>query len=354
MNYELMFQLAMALRSKRGNNTNNTELFKVGKKEVKLNRYQQEDALNKSIQAFMHAPGQVVAKDKAIQAFAGSSDLPILTKDVFNVTNEVPNWDLLWQNSFKGIKLTQGELSWEICTVDTGITFKLIPEGGKIEYADLKGEKAIVDVEKYGAGLGITWETINARKLYKFVQQMESARAALYTLWGGIHYGLLATAGATNPIAWQGAATNATLNRDIETLNKGASDLGEDNKDSGYGDTANVRLLCYASPKLRPRLNQALRVTSAERAVAGGGNTDLALGQVVDANIDPLYTYTSEITANKALLVLPGHKIQNAVYLNELGLPREEIESLNQLRTYWTAFGAVIGDADQVYELSFS
>jgi hypothetical protein len=40
--------------------------------------------------------------------------------------------------------------------------------------------------------------------------------------------------------------------------------------------------------------------------------------------------------------------------MRELGLSKQEIESLNELRTYWTAFGAVVADKDQVYELAFA
>ena len=77
-------------------------------------------------------------------------------------------------------------------------------------------------------------------------------------------------------------------------------------------------------------------------------------GQIVTGNIKPIFTYNSAILANKGILVLPGRKIQNSVYLNELGFSRQEMESLNELRTYWTAFGAIIADTDQVFELSFT
>ena len=78
--------------------------------------------LHKTIQAFFQGVGSVDKNDKnkIIQAFSGSSDLPTLTKDVFNVTMAVNVFDSLWQNSFKGVPLMKGQLSWEIADVNTG------------------------------------------------------------------------------------------------------------------------------------------------------------------------------------------------------------------------------------------
>lgn len=350
MNMELMFDLARSIREIRAEGDMTARrAFKLGAgKEVMLGVLDQEKALQKSIQAFMHAPVAGSAT-RPIQAFAGSSDLPEMTKDVFNVNMQTPNFDLLWAECFRGVNLMKGQLSWEIATVDTGIAFKLIPEGAKVEYADIAGDKVTVSIQKYGAGLGVTWETVEGRKLYKFVQVMEDARAKLYQLWADIHYGLIAAAGVTNQIAWQGVGTDRTIDRDIATINKGCADLGEGVKDSGYGDTANARFLLYVSPRLRGRMTAAMAATSALMAGSGAG-----AGTVVDFNVDVKTSWNAAVPSNKGLLVLPGNKIQNSVYLREMGLSRMEQESLNELRTYWTAFGAVVADTDQVYELAFA
>jgi hypothetical protein len=337
MNANLFFDLANAVRNEEGAKIN-------GKT---LSTKQVENAFSKCIQAFFHAPC-VKDGDRKIQAFGSSSDLAVVAKDIFNVTTEVTNYDLLWQEAFRSISLNKGQLSWEIHTAAVGTAFLEIPEGGKIKYEGLSSSKQTVSIKKYGAGLGITWETMEGRKVYRFIEQMEDARSKLYNLWADVHYGLLATAGATNTVAYQGAATDSVLDRDIQTLNKGYEDISNDNKDSGYGDTANARYVLYTAPTLRSRINRALRATSAEVASLGGR------GQVVDANIDPRYTWNSSITANKALMVLPGKKAQNAVYLQNMMLEKTEQESLNKLKAYWTAFGAAIGDNDQVYELSFA
>lgn len=314
-----------------------------------LNPEQQTKVVTKAVQAFMHKTGRKDG-EKLIQAFTGSSDLPVLTKDVFNVVNQVPNYDLAWQEAYKGISLRKGQLSWEIGTVETGAAFKLIPEGGKVQFNRFTGEKVTIGIEKYAMGMGISWETVEGRKLYQFIDQMEQTRAKLYDLWAEIHYGLLATAGATNQIAYQLTATESILERDIATINKGYEDLGEATKDKGYGDTANAPMLLYTSPKLKARVMQALRAASPDMVRSGRAKS----GQVVEYNVAPRFTWNSNIPASKGLLVLPGNKIQNSVYLRELSLSKQDMESLTELRSYWTAFGATVADTDQVYELAFS
>ena len=338
MDYDKLFELAYGY-------ANGTSV-KVGKHV--LNPSQAQNAFYKSVQAFFRAPGQKVDNDRIIQAFSTSSDFAAVTKDIFNVTTEVTNYDILWQDAFRSIGLKKGQLSWEIHTATDGITFNEIPEGGKIEYLGMNSSKTTVSVKKYGAGLGVTWETIEGRKVYLFIEQMETARSAYYNKLGAIHYGLLATAGATNAVTYQGSSGDSVLDRDIQTLNKGYEEISDDNKDSGYGDTVNARYILYSAPTLRSRINRALRATSAEVANLGGR------GQVVDANIDPKYTWSSQITANTALLVLPGKKIQNAEYMGMTSFEKMDQDSLNKFKAYWTAFGAAIGDNDQVYQLSFA
>ncbi len=305
----------------------------------------QEATVTASLQAFVHQVASGSA-DHAIQAFSGSTDLPELTKDVFNVTLATPNFDLGWQEAFKGVSLRKGELSWEIATMNDPAEFELTPEGAKCYMGSVSGDKVSAGIKKYSKGLELTWEIMEGRKLSAFIEKLEGTRAKLYGLWATIHYGLLAVAAANNQVAW--VAGSSTIERDIATLNSGAGSLTEGVKDSGYGDTANAQLLLYVSPKLKGRMKAALAVSL--NALASG--TKNAIN--VDWPIKVIYTYNSQIPVNKGVLVLPKNKIQNAVYLQELVLKNKNYESLSESRTYWTAFGAIVADNSQCYELAFA
>jgi hypothetical protein len=323
---------------------------------LKLNKQQQINVVKQAIQAFMQSSGKYDREqDVVIQAFSGSADLPQLTKDVFNVTHAVPEFDTWWQESFQGVRLMQGQLQWEIADVETGMTVELVPEGGKCKIYSVSGSVVDAKIDKYGMGVGVTWEMIEGRKLYQFINLMNEVRAKLNGNWADTHYTLLQAAATLTAISWSGAATDPIIDRDIATINEGYQTIGEAVKDKGYGDVANVMMLLYASPNLKARIMQALRATRAE--IIGGrrdGAATSTAGQVVEYNVQPRFTYNSAITADTALLILPGHKIQNAVYLRELGLQERDIETLSEIRTYWTAYGAIVADTDQCVELEFS
>lgn len=347
---EKMFDLVVHMQE------NAKEDYKFNeKKGITLNYKQQATVLQKSIQAFMQSVAVMDENKKIIQAFSGSSDLPQLTKDVFNVTQIVPIFDTFWQESFKGIRLKKGQLSWEIADVQAGITFEIIPEGGKVKIYSVSGTKEPVSIEKYGAGIGTTWEMIEGRKLYKFIDLMTQARAALNDLWANIHYGLLANAALSAPITFQGVGTDTILERDIATINKGYETIGSATKAKGYGDTANSKMILYASPNLKARLMQAFRATSADiiRGRRDGVVAASVAGQVIEYAVLPRFTWNSNIPANKAVLILPGNKIQNSMYMQEFSMSDKDIETLSEVKTYWTAFGAIVGDSDQTAELAF-
>lgn len=287
---------------------------------------------------------QVPNTNKAIQAFTGSTDLTEMTKNVWNAFQETPNFDTLWQAAFRTVPLRKGQLSWEIGNVVSGVAFKLLEEGGKVEYAGITGSKITGNVELYGSGLSLSWTTIEGRDLAGFYNAMTDFRAKRMTEYADIFYGLLATAAATNAVAYQSGTT--TLDKDINTLNKGYDTIGTACKDKGFGDTANARMICYAAPSLRGRLNQALKAT----------NSDLVRGKDginVYGNIEILYTYNSNIPANKVVMVLPGNKIQNAIYMQEKSFERTDPDNLNMLKSSFTAIGGIVGEADQTVELSF-
>jgi len=324
------------------------------KKGIVLNRKEQAAVFHKAIQCFMQSVAIKDKNEKIIQAFTGSSDLPVLTKDVFNVTQAMPIFDTFWQESFKGVPLRKGQLEWEIADVSAGFTFDLIPEGGKVKFYGISGDKTSVKIAKYGMGIGITWEMIEGRKLYAFVDLMGQVRARLNNLWADTHYGLLATAALSAAIAWLGVTTDPIVERDIRTINSGYETIGNACKAKGYGDSANAPMILYASPLLKARIMQAFRATSSDiiRGRQVGAASSIS-GQVIEYNVAPRFTWNSNIPVNKALLVLPGNKIQNSVYLQELGLSERDIETLSELRTYWTAFGAIVADSDQTAELAF-
>lgn len=288
-----------------------------------------------------------------LRAFSGSADLPQLTKDVFNVTQQTPEYDMGWAQVFRTIPLLQGQLNWEIASTGTGVTFRAIPEGNSVEIYSLKGEKKLASIQKYGTGFGVSWEMIEGRKLYQFVQALEDIRNKLYRLWADIHYGILVDAAKTTrktATKYDTIGSNELV-KDINTLNAAYLKVAEVNKDSGYGMTSNTPMRLFVSPKLLPRINAALGASRSDLTRSSG------TGVTVPFPIQVTGTWTDKIkyddTTEEGILVLPGNKIQNAVYMREMGFRSSDNLTLSDIQTYWSAFGAIVGDTNQVELVKF-
>lgn len=284
---------------------------------------------------------------KAIQAFTGSTDLVKIETNVWNAFQETPNFDMLWQEAFRSVPLRKGQLEWTIGNVVSGVVLQLLEEGEKVNYAKISGTSQKGTVELYGSGLEMSWKTIEGRDLAGFYNAIIDFRNKRMKEYADLHYALLAAASLSNTVAWQTGTT--VLDQDIKTINLGYNTIGNNTKGFGFGDTANVRMILYASPLLRQRINAAFRATSSDVVRGGNGGTSL-----IDSNVDVRYTYNAAIPANKGVMVLPGNKIQNSVYMQEKTFERLNPDNLSWLKSSFTAFGAVVGEVAQTAELSFA
>lgn len=285
-----------------------------------------------------------VDESTAIQAFTGSTDLAKITTNVWNAFQATPDFDMFWQSVFRTVPLRKGQLEWSIGNVTSGTTLKILEEGAKVDYESISGSVVKGSVDLYGSGLSMSWHTIEGRDLAGFYNAMTDFRAKRMVEYADVHYGLLATAGATNQVTYQ--AGTSVLDKDIATINLGYYTIANACKGLGFGDTANARQVMFVSPNLKGRIEQALKATSDTKA-----NSD---GSVVYGNITVYYTFNSNIPANKALMVLPQNKIQNAVYMQERSFERTDPDNLNMLKSSFTAFGAIVGENDQVAEVAFA
>lgn len=306
------------------------------------------DKVQVALNAFMLKPKKLITKQ--IQAVGVSTDFARLTKDAYNVTIEEDNFDLGYQRAFRDVTVGKGQDSWEIYTVTDGLTFRKIPEGGRIRVEGLTGEKITAYVDKYGGALGWTDEMIRFRKIAAMVDMAMIFRNNFWLNKANNHYALLAAATLVNPVlAWQGVAADGQLRRDIQTINEAAFQLSNANKDKGYGDTANVRMILYANPRDKARINAAFRATTNQ--TLGAGNS--TVGTELEWNIDVIYTFNASIVARQPVLVLPRNKIQKADVMQPTTFtqPKDPL-TLNELQAVWAYYGAVIADTDQVKKLT--
>jgi hypothetical protein len=304
-----------------------------------------------ALQAFLGLPKKkMVEKSEKIQALGVgvSTDFPFVTTDNFNVTIEMENYDMGWEQAFRQITLDRNKLFWELYTVTNGLTFFKVEEGQKLEVAGLAGSKVYGEAEYYGGAIGWTDKMIRAREVPAMVDLANIFRNKFWVNKANIHYALLAVAAALHPVAWQGVAADGRTLRDILTINAGRYLLANTNKNKGYGDTANSPMILIANLNDEDRIEAAFRVTSGQ-LVAARENGIAITGRTIRR----IYTLNSNIQSGSPLLILPGNKIQKADAMQPTTYgPELDILSLNRVQAVWAIYGALIGDDEQCLQLT--
>lgn len=301
-----------------------------------------------AINAFMAEPVRLIKKQ--IQAVGVSTDFAQLTKDAFNITIQEDNFDLGWERVFRMVTLGKGQDSWEIYDVANSLQFRKVEEGQRIQVDEMSGTKVSAYVDYYGGALGWTDKMIRFRKVPAMVDMAMVFRNNFWTNKANNHYTLLRAAGLLNAITpWQGVAADGQLRRDIQTLNAAAFTLSNRLKDKGYGDTASARMVLYANPQDKARINAALVATTNQ--TLGAGNT--TVGQKVDWNIEVIFTFNTNIVAGTPILVMPYNKIQRSDAMQPTTYtPAKDALTLNELQAVWAIYGAIVADTEQVQRMT--
>ncbi len=301
------------------------------------------------MQAFVNKPKTLL--QKKIQAVGVSTDFAQITKDSFNVTIENDNFDMGWEKAFRSVPLGKNQDSWEIYNVSNTITFVKVEEGARIEMNELAGTKTTAYVDYYGGAVGWTDKMIRFRKVPAMIDIASVFRNKFWTNKADNHYALLAAAiGAGNTTAYQGAAADGQLRRDIQTINLAAFTLGDTLKDKGYGDMATAPFLMYANPFDEDRIEAAFRALTGGMAHALRGAE-----QITRRKITRIYTYNSNITSGLPLLVLPGQKIQKAEAMAPTTyIADKDPFTLNEAQAVWSIYGAIVADTDQLQAVTLS
>lgn len=317
--------------------------------------YKNPELLNKckvALQAFMVEPKAKIKKQQkeAIQALGVgvSTDFPIMTTQKFNTIIESDYFDTGYEQAFKNVSLDKGKLYWEIATVTNSLNFYKVEEGQKIEVAGLAGTRTYGRAEYYGGAIGWTDAMIRAREIPAMVDLASVFRNKHWSNKAGIHYALMATAAALHVVAWQGVPADGRTLRDNLTINAGAFQLANVNKNKGYGNTAMMPFLLFANLEDEERIEASFRVTSGQ-LVAARENGIAVTGR----RIRRIYTLDDNIVAGSPILVLPGNKSQKTDVMQPTTYgPELDILSLNRVQSVWSIYGSIIADDEQYIQLT--
>lgn len=296
------------------------------------------------IQAFMDLRKEI--QKAQIQAFTTPADFPPSLLPIIEKYHIIPNWDNSYEQiydvrDFGGSKRN----GFTVYNVQSGLTFKLVKPGEKIDVYQMSGDKETCYFDFYGAALGWHRQLFDDGDWWTVEDNAIEFRNKAYQFRASVFYALLEAAGAAKSGAcWPTEAVScqdcsALARADAKAINNAAIAILENVKGKGYGVSPQTVTLVVLTPlQLMSRIRQALAVTLQHYA---GSEKE------INFNFQQITTQML-INTNRYYVILPKFKMK-AGYRMDLSLFSDfDILSYTDTEAGWMRYGGCIGDLDQV------
>jgi len=285
-----------------------------------------------------------------MQYFTTLNDFPATAKEVVDKYHELAVYDNGYEQIFNMRDYTGSRRDgFAIDTVTSGLTFKKMLTGEKLEVDNMSGGREFVFFDYYGGALGWDRKLFENQEFWTLEENAIEFRNEAYRIRAATFYALIeavaALAGHAD-IAWQAApdalaaATRGyQAQRDAATMNLAAQTILLACQAKGYGISAqNVSFVVLAPIQLRGRIRRAL-----------GVNYDLTTGggPVIDYNFTPVITTMLSNTSHY-WVILPKRKIIGGDRMNLTTYADFDVLSRTDIVAGWMAFGGAIADTDQL------
>lgn len=285
-----------------------------------------------------------------MQFFSTLNDFPATAKEVVDKYHEMAVYDNGYESIFNIRDYTGSRKDgFAIDTVSSGLTFKKMLTGEKLEVHQMSGDREYVFFDYYGGALGWDRKLFENQDFWTLEENAIEFRNEAYRIQAATYYALIeavaALAGHTD-IAWQaspdGLATGTRgyqAQRDAATLNEAAQTILLACQAKGYGiDPQSVSFVVLAPIQLRGRIKRAL-----------GVNYDAVTGStpIIDYNFTPIFT-TMLSETDHYWVILPKKKFVGGSRMDLTTYADFDILSRTDTVAGWMAFAGAIADTDQL------
>jgi hypothetical protein len=289
---------------------------------------------------FLEKHGKI---QEAFQAFTTSGDFPASVKPIIDKFHALTNYDNGYEEifdvrDFTGVK----GMGFRMTDIESGLTFEKIPKGGKINIYQMSGSQTFVFFDYYGGGLSWHRTLFEDQDFWTIENNAQEFVNKAYHRRAAIHYELLEAAldavGCTAledpecgdcdeyPIAVAQALNDAAVNILTAVQNK------------GYGVNTGVVFKILVPLQLMGIVKRALDIRLQHFPESA---------KYANFNFQPVYTMMLTNT-NRIGVFLPKMKIKSGYRMNLTTFTSFDMLSLSEAAAGWMAFGAAVGDTDQV------
>jgi len=298
--------------------------------------------------AFLSAPGEARCQlvRAGVREFTSASDFPEKVNQIietFSVQNE--EIDLGWQQLFRVRDFTgTSESGYKIGTTGTGLTFKKLLPGEAARVYHVEGTEVDVTFDSYGAALEFLDIWFEDQKWWKIEDRAAEFRYKWYDDQASIVWALPDAITADQNTAWQGAADDETVVRDIQTIDSAIASVISDLDGSGIPCSGKSQFIVAAPEALRGRIGHALSMGHSKSGVDR---------REIEYTVTPVFTQKLDAT-NKYYVGLPGQKAQVGLRKNLTMETGRNIRVPASLAAGHGRYGGAIANEDQFRRCSIA
>ena len=284
-----------------------------------------------------------------MEFFSTLNDFPATAKEVVDKYHQLAVYDNGYEQIFNMRDYTGSRRDgFSIDTIQSGLTFRRVITGEKLDVFEMSGEREFVYFDYYGGALGWDRKLFENQEWWGLEENAIEFRNEAFRIKAATYYALLeAVVALKGPdVVWQPSPDTLAVGvrgylaqRDAATMNLAAQTILLAVQASGYGVSAeSVSFVILAPIQLRGRIKQALAV-SYDIAQPGPA--------VIDWNFTTVFTTMLAVT-DHYWVILPKRRIVAGERMDLTTYADFDILSRTDTVAGWMAFGGAIADVAQM------
>ena len=303
-----------------------------------------------AFQAFLQAPDKNPELRGAFQAYTTKGDFPAEVLQIIEKYHITPTWDEGWREIFAiGDFTGTSESGFKISTVQSGLTFRKVSPGDKVDIFKMSGEEVEVTFDEYGGALGWHHNWFSDKKWWQIEDTTIEFQTRAYSSRAQAFYDLIDAVPNTYDVAWQavtGSVPNTNENyvaiRDINTIQKACETILLNLKNAGMGVNARSQFILLAPIQLMSRITRAL--TFLNQSISG---------QLMGVLYNVRVIWTMMLAASdKYYVILPKQKLKGGIREDLTLYTDFDIMTRAHVAAGYMRYGGSIGEIKQICRCS--
>jgi hypothetical protein len=295
------------------------------------------------VQAFVNARKEI--RQAQAQMFTTTADFPASVLPIIEKYHIIPSYDNGYEQIFDIRDFSTSKRNgFQVSVVQSGLTFKKIKVGEKIDVYQMSGDRETCYFDFYGAGLGWHRQLFDDGDWWTIEDNAIQFRNKAYHFRASVFYALLeavrAHKSACIELSDPGCDDCDKLAlADANALNDAALTILLNCQNKGYGvGPTNISFIVLTPVQLQGRVRRALSV-----------NLQAYSGSEKQINYNFQHITTLMLTnPNFYYVILPKFSLKGGYRMDLTLFSDFDILSYTDTQAGWQRYGGCIGDIDQV------